>query len=94
MYTLNLDPAALVLSALCLIYIMTTRGRQYTPPKGLKAQLLSQHFVFMMLLLVSILSSASSVASVYLTEHPDIQYYYIQYFLLHSYCLLHILFHY
>ncbi len=89
MYTLNLDPAALVLSALCLIYIMTTRGRQYTPPKGLKAQLLSQHFVFMMLLLVSILSSASSVASVYLTEHPDIQYYYIQYFLLEFYFLLH-----
>ena len=66
MYTLNLDPAALVLSALCLIYIMTTRQKQYAPPKGLKAQMLSQHFVFMLLLLVSILSSAACVFIRYL----------------------------
>ena len=89
MYTLNLDPAALILSALCLIYVMTTRGRQYIPPKGLKAQLLSQHFVFMLLLLVSILSSAASAGSVYLTEHPDSGSLFVQYFLLELYFLLH-----
>ncbi|MBR3556094.1 MAG: EAL domain-containing protein [Oscillospiraceae bacterium] len=89
MYTLNLDPAALVLSALCLIYIMTTRGQQYAPPKGLKAQLLSQHFVFMLLLLVSILSSAASVGSVTLMENPEAQLFFLQYFLLELYFVLH-----
>ncbi len=89
MYTLNLDPAALILSALCLVYLMTTRGRQYAPPKGLKAQLLSQHFVFMLLLLVSILSSAASVGSTILMENPDAHYYFLQYFLLELYFVLH-----
>ncbi len=89
MYTLNLDPAALVLSALCLIYIMTTRGQQYAPPKGLKAQLLSQHFVFMLLLLVSILSSAASVGSITLMENPEAQFFFLQYFLLELYFVLH-----
>ncbi len=89
MYTLNLDPAALVLSALCFIYIMTTRQKQYAPPKGLKAQLLSQHFVFMLLLLVSIVSSAASVGSVYLMGRPDRQFYFLQYFLLELYFVLH-----
>ena len=89
MYTLNLDSAALVLSALCLIYIMTTRGRQYAPPKGLKAQLLSQHFVFMLLLLVSILSSAASVGSTILMENPDAHYHFLQYFLVELYFVLH-----
>jgi len=88
-YTLNLDPAALILSALCLVYLMTTRGRQYAPPKGLKAQLLSQHFVFMLLLLVSILSSAASVGSTTLMENPDAHYYFLQYFLLELYFVLH-----
>ena len=89
MYTLNLDPAALVLSALCFIYIMTTRQKQYPPPKGLKAQLLSQHFVFMLLLLVSIVSAAASVGSVYLMGRPDRQFYFLQYFLLELYFVLH-----
>ena len=89
MYTLNLDPAALVLSALCFIYIMTTRQKQYAPPKGLKAQLLSQHFVFMLLLLVSIVSAAASVGSVYLMGRPDRQFYFLQYFLLELYFVLH-----
>lgn len=89
MYALNLDPAALVLSALCFIYIMTTRQKQYAPPKGLKAQLLSQHFVFMLLLLVSIVSAAASVGSVYLMGRPDRQFYFLQYFLLELYFVLH-----
>ena len=64
MYSLNLDPAALVLSALCFIYIMTTRQKQYAPPKGLKAQLLSQHFVFMLLLLGALIGALGSGISV------------------------------
>ena len=61
MYTLNLDPAALILSALCLIYVLTTRRKQYARPRGLKAQLLSQHYIFILLLMVSILSAAASI---------------------------------
>ena len=88
MYTLNLDPAALVLSTLCLIYVLTTRRKQYARPKGLKAQLLSQHYIFMLLLLVSILSTAASAGSVYLMQKPG-KSPFLLYFLLESYFLLH-----
>ena len=89
MYALNLDPAALALSALCLIYVLTTRRKQYTPPKGLRAQLLSQHFIFMLLLIVSILSTAASAGSVYVMEHPGAGSKPLLYFLLEVYFLLH-----
>jgi|GEM_PF-6931404 len=71
MYTLNFDLAALAVYFYCLIYSISARGRQYIPPKGLKGKLLNQHFVFMLILIVSILSAAASVASVYYTVHAD-----------------------
>ncbi len=69
MYTLNFDFAALTVYFFCLVYSLVVRRRQYIPPKGLKSKLLNQHFVFMLILQVSILSAAASVASVYFTEH-------------------------
>ncbi len=90
MYSMNLDPAALVLSALCLVYILTTsRREQYVPPKGLKAQLLSQHYIFMVLLIINILSTAASVGSVHLMENPHEGTDVLLYFLLEVYFLLH-----
>ena len=90
MYSLNLDPAALVLSALCLVYILTTsRRKQYVPPKGLKAQLLSQHYIYMMLLIISILSTAASVGSVHVMAYPQNGSRFLLYFLLEVYFLLH-----
>ena len=89
MYTLNLDPAALVLSTLCLIYVLTTRRKQYARPKGLKAQLLSQHYIFMLLLLVSILSTAASIGSVYFMDGPGEKRLFLLYAFLEFYFLLH-----
>ena len=89
MYTLNLDPAASILTILCLIYLLTTKRRQYSPPKGLKAQMLSQHFVFLLLLLVHTLSSIADAASISLMENYTAENRFFTYFLLEVYFLLH-----
>ena len=89
MYTLNLEPAASILTVLCLIYLLTTKRRQYCPPKGLKAQLLSQHFVFLMLLVVHTLSSIADAASISLMEGFTEENRFFTYFLLEIYFLLH-----
>ncbi len=61
MNIVNLELAALVLSLLCLIYSLTANRRQYHLSKGIKSNLLSQHFVFLVMLVTTIFSSASSV---------------------------------
>ncbi len=71
MYTMNFDLAALILSLFCLAYSLGARNRQYIFPKGLKNKLLDQHFVFMMLLFVSIISAAASVSQTDLANHPE-----------------------
>ncbi len=89
MYTLNLEPAASILSLLCLIYLLTTKRRQYSRPKGLKAQLLSQHFVFLLLLAVHTLSSVSDSAGIYLMEKSAAEARFFACFLLEVFFLLH-----
>lgn len=68
MYTINFEPAALILSFVCLIYVLATKRRQYKIPKGLKNKLQSQHFIFLMLLVSNILSTTSSIIGVYLSN--------------------------
>ncbi|MBQ3921469.1 MAG: hypothetical protein II689_04440, partial [Firmicutes bacterium] len=68
---MNFDLAALILSLFCLAYSLGARNRQYIFPKGLKNKLLDQHFVFMMLLFVSIISAAASVSQTDLVNHPE-----------------------
>lgn len=69
MYTINFEPAALILSLVCLIYALATKHRQYKMPKGLRNKFQSQHFVFLMLLVSNIFSSTASIIGVYLSEY-------------------------
>ena len=89
MYTVNLEPAASILSILCIIYLLFTKRRQYAPPKGMKAQLLSQHYVFILLLIVHTISSIVDSASINLMEHNAADNRLGAYILLEIFFLLH-----
>ena len=67
MYILNFEIPAFLLSLLCFVYSLTAKRRQYIPPKTIRNKLMSQHFVFLLMLLTNMLSSVSSVVGVYLT---------------------------
>ena len=68
MYEINFEMPAFLLSALCFVYSLTAKHKQYVLPKGFKAKITSQHFAFLMMLLTNMLSSISSVVGVYLTS--------------------------
>ena len=68
MYEVNFEIPAFLLSMLCFIYCLTAKHRQYIPPKTLKNKLLSQHYVFLLMLITNILSSVSSVVGVYISN--------------------------
>ena len=68
MYTTSFEISAFLLSLFCFIYCLIAKQRQYIPPKGFRAKLHNQHFLFLMMLLTNMLSSISSVIGVYLTE--------------------------
>ncbi len=68
MYKISFEPAAFILSFVCLVYIIATKRRQYRIPKGIKNKFTSQHFVFLLLLISNITSISSSVLGVYLTS--------------------------
>jgi EAL domain-containing protein (putative c-di-GMP-specific phosphodiesterase class I)/GGDEF domain-containing protein len=63
MYTINFEPAAFIVALLCLVYCLCTNGRQYRPRRGFKSKMLNQHFVFILLLVIIILSAGCSAAS-------------------------------
>lgn len=62
----SLELAALILSLFCLIYSLTMRRQQYTRLRSVKSRLLNQHFVFLLLLLNTALSAATSVGGYFL----------------------------
>lgn len=64
----NFEPAAFILSVLCLFYCMTSKRRQYKLSKDILGNLQNQHFIFLLLLVSTILSSAASVAGLYLQK--------------------------
>ena len=68
MYIVNFEIPAFLLSLLCFVYSLAAKRRQYIPPKTLKNKLMSQHFVFLLMLMTNMLSSISSVVGVYLTN--------------------------
>lgn len=84
MYKISFEIAAFFICLYCLVTSLVTKPRQYVPPKGGKAKLLNQHFVFLMLLVSTMLSAASSVGGVYLTNHASAETYFWQ-FLLHEF---------
>ncbi len=65
---LNLEPAALILSLMCLLYSLAVKRKQYRLSKRIKDNLLNQHFMFIVALLSIFFSSAASVAGRLLEE--------------------------
>ena len=63
MYTINFEPAAFIVSLLCLIYCLATNARQYRLRRGFKAKMLNQHFLFLLLLVIVILSAGCAAAA-------------------------------
>ena len=68
MIGLNFEPAALIQCLLCLVYCLTAKRKQYRLLQGLKRNLRNQHFIFLLLLISTILSSAASVGGAYLQK--------------------------
>ena len=89
MYTTSFEISAFLLSVFCFLYCIIAKRRQYIPPKGFRAKLNNQHFLFLMMLLTNMLSSISSVVGVYLTElqGPNITFW--QYFFHALYFIFH-----
>lgn len=87
---MNFEPAALVLTLLCLIYSLTTKKRQYSfSSNGIAGNWFNQHFVFIMLLISVIMSAASSVAGVFLAEISSETIVFWQYFFHAVYFFFH-----
>ena len=68
MYTISFEISAFLLSLLCFLYCLTAKRKQYIPPKGIGNRIFDQHFQFLMMLTMNMISSASSVTGVYLTS--------------------------
>lgn len=73
MYKISFEISALILSLLCFAYCIIAKRRQYIPPKGLRAKLGNQHFLFLVMLLTNALSSISSVVGVYLATIASVE---------------------
>lgn len=67
MYAISFEISAFLLSLLCFVYCLTAKRRQYIPPKGISNRVSDQHFQFLMMLVMNMISSLSSVIGVYLT---------------------------
>lgn len=89
MEMLNFEPAALVLSLMCLIYSLTTKRRQIRMSKGIRNSLLNQHVLFLILIITNIFSSASSVGGACLQVIASEKVVFWQYFLHAVYFLFH-----
>ena len=61
MRSLNLELAAFILSAMCLLYSLAVKRKQYHLSKGFRANLQNQHFMFLTVLVSLLLSSSASV---------------------------------
>ena len=85
----NFEIPAFILSLLCLIYSLTAKRRQYHLQRGLKTNLLNQHFMFLVLLVCNILSAVSSVGGVHLQRFASQEVVVWQYFLHACYFLFH-----
>ena len=62
----SFEIAAFVLSSLCIVYCLVAKHRQYIPPKGLRAKLVNQHFLFLVMLFSCMISCLASVSGAYL----------------------------
>lgn len=66
MYRTDFEIAALVITLLCFVFSITAKRGQYRLHKGLRAILLNQYVIFLVMLLGTMLSAITSVAGVYI----------------------------
>ena len=66
MYTASFEVGAFFLLLAIVIFSSATRGRQYRAPKGLRAKVLNQHFVFLILVGSALIATTASVGTVYI----------------------------
>lgn len=67
MNSVNFEPAAFILTLICLFFSLSTKKRQYRfSLSGISGKMLNQHFVFLIMLVSVIMSASSSVVGVYL----------------------------
>lgn len=85
----NLENAAWVLSLFCLVYCSTVNRKQYRLAKGVKANLLNQHVLFILAVFSLTVTSASSVAGAFLEMLPSDRLFFWQYLLHTLYYLFH-----
>ena len=94
----SFEIAAFFLSALCFAYCLVAKHRQYIPPKGFRAKLGNQHFLFLVMLFTCMICCLSSVSGAYLEFYakqellPLMYAFHVVYFLFHatlslSFCL-------
>lgn len=89
MYTISFEIAAFFICLYCLVISLATKQRQYIPPKGGREKLMNQHFVFMTLLLSTMLSALWSVVGVHLTYYASEKTYFWQYLFHELYFFFH-----
>lgn len=90
MNNVNFEPAAFILTLICLFYSLTTKRRQYKFSfEGIWGKMLNQHFVFLILMVSVILSASSSIIGVYLQMIASEKVVFWQYFFHAIYFLFH-----
>ena len=62
----SFEIAAFLICVLSFVYCLVAKHRQYIPPKGFRAKLGNQHFLFLAMLLTCMVSCLSSVSGAYL----------------------------
>ena len=74
MFGASFEISAFFLSLFSFVYCLTAKRKQYIPPRGLANRMNSQHFQFLMMLGMNVLSSVASVGGVILLtlEGPGI----------------------
>ncbi len=74
MFGSSFEISAFFLSLFSFVYCLTAKRKQYIPPRGFLNRLGSQHFQFLMMLAMNVLSSVASVVGVILLtlEGPGI----------------------
>ena len=89
MIELNFELPAFLLSVFCLVYCLTAKRRQYTPPKTLKGVLKSQNFIFLIMIIANIFCAASSVVGDYLAGSGIEGIHFLQYLIYTVYFFFH-----
>lgn len=89
MNTIGLEMGSIILSVFCLAYSLTVKRQQYVPPKGMIEKFKSQHFVFLLLLINTLLSAVSSVWGAWLQGRASAETRFLQYLLHEVYFIFH-----